>query len=53
MKDHLRGSHFEAVEEIQKVTTVLNNAKKNDLWKCLPELEATLGIIYSFRKELL
>jgi hypothetical protein len=35
MKNHLKGSHFEIVEEIQKVTTtVLNKLQENDLWKC-------------------
>lgn len=35
MGNHLKGSHFESVEEIQKVMmAILNNPQKNDFWKC-------------------
>jgi hypothetical protein len=35
MKNHLKGSHFEIVEQIQKVTmAVLNNLQENDFWNC-------------------
>jgi hypothetical protein len=33
MKYRLKGSHFETVEEIQKVTTPISTSRRN-LWKC-------------------
>jgi hypothetical protein len=35
MKNHLKGSHFEIMEEIQNfMTALLHNLQKNYLWEC-------------------
>jgi hypothetical protein len=46
MKNHLKGSHFEIMEETENVMTALlpNNLQDNDFWKCLNSAETHVQV---------
>jgi hypothetical protein len=53
-KNHLKGSYFETVEGILKVTTaVLNHQRKNNFTEVLLHLQIMAIFLYSRRRELL